>query len=132
MVQHSEAEVKEESKIQIDIGDIISMGTANLVLAALVVSLVGATIAISIRHYTSQNWLPHIEDVWYYVLSAGTSIALVLLGADTVTILGATTGINTPLALVKTGIDKYTARNGSVKLGDATLADIQKELAKRG
>lgn len=110
------------------------MGTANLVLAALVVSLVGATIAISIRHYTSQNWLPHIEDVWYYVLSAGTSIALVLLGADTVTILGATTGINTPLALVKTGIDKYTARqNGnSVRLNDASLADIQKELAKRG
>ena len=108
------------------------MQTANLVLAALVVSLVGATIAISIRHYTSQNWLPHIEDVWYYILSGGTSIALVLLGADTVTILGATTGINTPLALVKTGIDKYTARNGRVTLSGASLDDIKAELAKRG
>lgn len=106
------------------------MVTANLVVAALVVSLVGATIATAVRHYSAQNWHPHIEDIWYYVLSGGTAVALVLLGADTVTILGATTGINTPLAVLKTSVDKYTQKNGNVKLSDASLPQIQAQLEK--
>ena len=84
--------------------------TANIVIAALLVSLIGATVAVTVRHYTSQNWMPTIQDVWYYILSGGVSVALVLLGSDTVTILSATTGINTPLAILKSAIDKYQDR----------------------
>jgi hypothetical protein len=97
----------------IPIEDIISASTANLVLAALAISLVGALVAVTVRHYTSQNWTPQLQDVWYFMMSAGISVALVLFGYDTGTILTATTGINTPMALFKTAIDKYSDRKES-------------------
>lgn len=90
--------------------------TANLVFAALLVSLVGATLAVAVRHYTSQNWTPQLQDIWYYVLSGGIGVTLVLLGYDTGTILTATSGINTPLALVKTATDKYSERKENTRI----------------
>ena len=39
-----------------------------------------------------------------------------MLGYDTGTILTATSGINTPLALVKTGMDKYSERKESAEV----------------
>jgi hypothetical protein len=109
------------------------MATANLVAAALAVSIVGALVAVSVRHYTSQNWAPEIQDVWYFIMSAGISTALVLFGYDTGTILMATTGINTPMALFKTAIDKYSERKESsqVTLNTAKLSAIEAELQKR-
>ena len=106
------------------------MLTANLVAGALLVSLIGSFVAVAIRHYTSQNWVPHIEDVWYFILSGSVSVTLVLLGFNTPEILAASTGINTPLALIKTGIDKYAVRNGNVRLSDASLEQIQARLTK--
>ena len=103
-------------QVIIPIEDIISVATANLVVAALMVSLVGATLAVAVRHYTSQNWSPQLQDIWYYVLSGGIGVTLVLLGYDTGTILTATSGINTPLALVKTGMDKYSERKENTKI----------------
>jgi len=103
------------------------------VLAALVISLVGALVAVSIRHYTSQNWTPQIQDIWYFMMSAGVSVALVLFGYDTGTILAATTGINTPMALFKTAIDKYSDKkeNSQVFLNSANIDAIKAELDHR-
>jgi len=117
----------------IPITDIISLATANLVLASLVVSVIGALVAVSVRHYTSQNWTPQIQDVWYFFMSAGISVSLVLFGYDTGTILMATTGINTPMALFKTAIDKYGERkeNQQVSLNTANIDAIRAELNKR-
>ena len=100
----------------VPIEEIISVATANIVIAALAVSLVGALLAVSVRHYTSQNWTPQLQDVWYFALSAGISVTLVLLGYDTGTILTASSGINTPLALVKTGMDKYSEKKENTKI----------------
>jgi len=88
------------------------------VVAALACSLVGALLAVSVRHYTSQNWTPQIQDIWYFALSAGISVTLVLLGYDTGTILTASSGINTPLALVKTGMDKYSEKKENTKISE--------------
>ena len=117
----------------IPIEDIISLATANLVMAALVVSVVGALVAVSVRHYTSQNWTPQVQDIWYFFMSAGISVSLVLFGYDTGTILAATTGINTPMALFKTAIDKYSDRkeNSQVSLNTAKLSAIEAELQRR-
>jgi hypothetical protein len=117
----------------IPIEDIISLATGNLVLAALVVSVIGALVAVSVRHYTSQNWVPQLQDVWYFMMSAGISVALVLFGYDTGTILAATTGINTPMALFKTGMDKYAEKkeNSQVLLNTAKLSAIEAELQRR-
>ena len=117
----------------IPIEDIISLATANLVIASLVVSVVGALVAVSVRHYTSQNWTPQVQDVWYFMMSAGISVSLVLFGYDTGTILMATTGINTPMALFKTAIDKYSERkeNVQVTLNTANIEAIKAELSKR-
>jgi len=95
----------------------------NLVIAAIAVSLVGATLAVAVRHYTAQNWTPQIQDIWYYILSAGIGVTLVLFGYDTGTILTATSGINTPLALVKTGMDKYSEKKENVRI-EANTANI--------
>lgn len=94
----------------------ISLATANVVAAAILLSLVGATLAVAVRHWTSQNWTPALQDVWYYVLSGGIGVTLALLGYDTGMILTATSGINTPLALVKTGMDKYSERKENVEI----------------
>lgn len=115
----------------IPIGDIISMATANLVIAGLAVSLVGATLAVAVRHYTSQNWTPELQDIWYYVLSGGIGVCLVLLGYDTGTILTATSGINTPLAVVKTATDKYSERKDNAKI-EANKKEIAELKAKMG
>ena len=116
----------------IPIEDIISLATANLVIASLVVSVVGALVAVSVRHYTSQNWAPQVQDVWYFFMSAGISVSLVLFGYDTGTILMATTGINTPMALFKTAIDKYSERkeNLSVTKNTETLQVLTAKVAK--
>jgi len=118
----------------IPIEDIVTAATANLVVAGLLVSLVGATLAVAIRHYTSQNWKPEIQDIWYYVLSGGIGAALIILGYDTGTILTATSGVNTPLALVKTGMDKYSARKENVKIAEnkAEIAAIKAQIEAKG
>lgn len=85
------------------------MMTANIVFAAIVLSLVGATFAVGFRHYSAQNWKPHPEDIWYYIISGSLSVMLAVLGFDTASILAASSGVNMPLALVKTGWDKYQA-----------------------
>ena len=89
--------------------------------------------AVSVRHYTSQNWTPQLQDVWYFMMSAGISVALVLFGYDTGTILAATTGVNTPMALFKTAVDKYSDRkeNQQVNLNTAKLSAIEAELQRR-
>lgn len=107
----------------IDIEEILTLMTANLVAGALLVSLVGATLAIAIRHKTSENWKPNLEDAWYYVLSGSVAVALVLMGADTSAILGATTGINTPLAVLRTTLDKRAGRI-------PTLESVRSDIAK--
>jgi len=116
----------------IPIEDIISLATANLVMAALVVSVVGALVAVSVRHYTSQNWTPQVQDIWYFFMSAGISVSLVLFGYDTGTILAATTGINTPMALFKTAVDKYSEHkeNISVTKNTETLQVLTAKVAK--
>ena len=96
----------------IPIEEIVTMRTAIIVAGALILSLIGATVAVTVRHLTSQNWVFHIQDIWYYMLSCSISVALAVMGADTITILSATTGVNTPLAIVKSTIDKYTERKG--------------------
>ena len=108
--------------MQIDISQMLTIETATLVLGALLVSLVGATLATSIRHKTSGNWTPNLEDVWYYILSASVSGALVLLGYGTAEIIAATTGINTPLAILKTGLERR--RNGNI-----TTESVARDLA---
>ena len=112
----------------IPIEDILTLMTANVVIGALVVSLVGATIATAVRHKTSNNWRPNMEDVWYYILSGGVSIGLVLLGFGTGEILAATTGINTPIAILKTGLER---RNGSdtIKSLTAKIEAIEQKRA---
>lgn len=62
--------------------------------------------ATAIRHKTSNNWTPNLEDIWYYILSGSISVSLVLFGLGTAEILAATTGINTPIAILKTALDK--------------------------
>jgi uncharacterized membrane protein YfcA len=118
----------------IPIADIISATTANLVLAGLAISVVGALVAVTVRHYTSQNWHPEIQDIWYFCMSAGISVALVLFGYDTGTILTATTGINTPMALFKTAIDKYSDRKDNTKIeaNKAEIAAIKAKLEAAG
>ena len=101
-------------------------------LASLALSVVGALVAVCIRHYTSDNWTPEIRDIWYFGFSAGISVMMGVLGFDTTAILATTTGINTPIAILKSGIDKYTLRNGNVKLKNASLDDIKKEITSRG
>jgi hypothetical protein len=113
----------------IDIGNILTNETAVLIISALLVSLVGSTLAIAIRHKTSENWKPGLEDVWYYILAGSVSAALALLGYGTPEILAATTGINTPIAVLKTGLERRNA--GHTKLKDASLEDIQAEIAGR-
>ena len=108
----------------IPIEEVISLATANIVVASILISLVGATLAVAVRHYTSQNWTPALQDVWYYVLSGGIGVTLALLGYDTATILTATSGINTPLALVKTGMDKYSERKDNAEI-DKNKVNIQ-------
>ena len=103
--------------------------TSNLVIGALLVSLVGATVAMAVRHKTANNWMPNWEDAWYYVLSGSVGVALVLLGQDTATILAATTGINTPLAILQTAIERSSGVQ--TPLGKASLSEIQKEIARR-
>ena len=112
----------------IDIADILTLATANIVAGALLVSLVGATIATAIRHKTNANWHPNLEDAWYYILSGGVSVAIVLMGMDTGTILAATTGINTPLAVLRTGLEKRKANGVTI---ESVQADIE-TLKKRG
>ena len=97
-------------------------------MGALLVSLVGATVAMSVRHKTSNNWHPNLSDAWFYILSGSVSVTLVLLGYDTASILAATTGINTPIAILQTAIEK---RNGVPKLTSASLAEIQAEVTSR-
>lgn len=104
----------------IPIEEILTLMTSNVVLGALLVSLVGATLATAVRHKTSGNWKPNFEDAWYYVLSGSVSVALVLLGYGTGEILAATTGINTPLAVLKTGLER---RNGKT-----TIAELEKKI----
>lgn len=99
----------------IDIGNILTSETATLIISALLVSLVGSTLAIAIRHKTSENWKPNLEDVWYYVLAGSVSAALALLGYGTAEILAATTGINTPIAVLKTGLEKRRYSNVTVE-----------------
>ena len=67
------------------------------------------------------------------MMSAGISVALVLFGYDTGTILAATTGVNTPMALFKTAVDKYSDRkeNQQVNLNTAKLSAIEAELQRR-
>ena len=98
--------------------------------AAILLSLVGATLAVAMRHYTSQNWTPELQDVWYYVLSGGISVTLALLGYDTATILTATAGINTPLALVKTGMDKYADKKAGSALNATNIDALKAQIAK--
>jgi len=109
----------------------VSIFTANLVAGALLVSLIGATVAMSVRHLTAQNWTPNWEDIWYYIFSGTISVCLILLGQDTPTIIAATTGVNTPLALLKTGIDKYSDKKAGVELNKASIEAIKAELNKR-
>ena len=99
----------------IDIGSILTIETATLLISALLVSLVGSTLAVAVRHKTSENWKPNLEDVWYYILAGSVSGALVLLGYGTAEILAATTGINTPIAVLKTAIDKRRTSNVTVE-----------------
>ena len=115
--------------MQIPITEIITWATSNVVVGALLVSLVGATIAMAVRHKTSNNWKPNLEDVRYYVLSGSVGVALVLLGTDTATILAATTGINTPLALIQTAIERKSGIQ--TPLVSATDEQILAEAAKR-
>ncbi len=105
----------------IDIGAILTGTTAGLVASALLVSLVGATLAIAIRHKTSENWKPNLEDVWYYILSGSVSVSLVLLGYGTPEILAATTGINTPIAILKTGLERR-------KMGNVTVESVSRDI----
>lgn len=121
-------------QVVIPIEDIITSATANLVIAAIAVSLVGATLAVAVRHYTSQNWTPELQDIWYYVLSGGIGVTLVLLGYDTGTILTATSGINTPLALTKSAIDKYSEHkeNAKIEANKAEIDAIKKQIAEKG
>ena len=113
--------------MEISIVDILTLATANVVLGGILVSLVGATIAIAVRHKTSQNWNVNIEDIWYYVLSGGVSVALVLLGFDTGTILGATTGINTPLAVIRTAIERRNGNGPTVESVKRDIAILEKK-----
>ncbi len=106
----------------IDISNILTGDTAALVAASLIVSVVGATLAVAIRHKTSENWKPNLEDVWYYILSASVSVSLVLLGYGTPEILAATTGINTPIAILKTGLEKR-------RFGNVTTESVARDLA---
>ena len=87
-------------------------------------SLVGALVAVAVRHWTSQNWTFALQDIWYFMLSAGISIMLALLGYSTGFILAASSGINTPLALVKTGMDKYSERKDNAEI-DKNKVNIQ-------
>lgn len=103
----------------IPISEILTMQTALLILAGLAISLVGATVATAARHWSSQNWRPGIEDVWYYILSGSIGTALVLFGADTLTIMSVTTGVNTPLAVLKTTIDKLQERKLDAEIAEA-------------
>jgi di/tricarboxylate transporter len=120
------------AQAEIPIDEIISLMTANIVLGALALSIVGALVAVSVRHYTAQNWEVQLQDVWYFALSAGVSVCLALYGFDTGTILAATTGINTPMALVKTGLDKIAdKKTAPVTLEKASLTDIRAELTRR-
>jgi len=113
----------------IPIEDIVTIATANLVLGALLLSLVGATVAVTVRHLTAQNWHVHWQDVWYFIFSGGISVALVLLGMDTVTILTATTGINTPLAILKTTMDKYSEKKSGVDVNSLKIQALESQLA---
>lgn len=116
---------------EIPIDQIITLATMNIVLAALALSVVGALVAVSVRHYTAQNWEVQLQDIWYFAMSAGISVTLAILGYPTGTILAATTGINTPLALVKTGMDRYSDRKAGVDANRANIEAIKKELEKR-
>jgi hypothetical protein len=117
----------------ISLDKILTMETALLVLAGLAISLVGATVATAARHWTSQNWHPKIEDVWYYVLSGSIGSALVILGADTITILSVTTGVNTPLAVLKTTIDKFYERRLEPKIlsNEERIAQLETEKERK-
>lgn len=120
----------------IPIEEIISLFTANLVLAALALSVVGATVAVCVRHWTSQNWMPNIQDIWYFGLSAGISVFMAIMGFDSASILTATTGVNTPLALMKTTMDKYSERKENKTISEnqekikALTAEMEKLKAK--
>ena len=112
----------------VPIEQILTWETAAIVAAALLVSLVGATVAVTVRHLTAQNWVPHLQDIWYYIFSASIAVTLSLLGADTATLLGATTGINTPVAILKTTIDKYTERKSNGKAKE--IQELKRKLAE--
>ena len=114
----------------IDIGNILTGETAVLLISALLVSLVGSTLAVAIRHKTSENWKPNLEDVWYYILAGSVSGALVLLGYGTAEILAATTGINTPIAVLKTALDKRRTSHVTVE-SVARDVKILEERAKK-
>ena len=105
--------------------------TANVVLGALLVSLIGATVAMAVRHLTAQNWMPNIEDIWYYIFSGAIAVCMILLKMETPYIISVTTGVNTPLALLKTGYEKYTDKKAGVALNTANIDAIKAELAKR-
>lgn len=115
----------------------MTLFTANLVAGALLISIIGATVAMAIRHITAiekednNKWMPNIRDAWYYVLSGTLAVCLVLLGFDTPTIIAATTGVNTPLAVLQSGIDKYTDKKSGVALNAANIDAIKKELERR-
>jgi len=115
----------------IPIEEIVTMMTANVVMGALLVSLIGATVAMGVRHLSSQNWSPNYEDLWYYVFGGSIAVAMVLLGMDTPYIISVTTGVNTPLALLKTGYEKYTDKKAGVALNAANIEAIKAELVKR-
>ena len=106
----------------VGIENIVTLETALLIMAAILVSLIGSTLAVAIRHKTSENWKPNFEDVWYYILAGSVSGALVLLGYGTAEILAATTGINTPIAVLKTALDKR--RNGNVTV-ESVARDVK-------
>lgn len=110
----------------------MTLATANIVLASLLLSLVGALVAVAVRHWTSQNWSVALQDIWYFALSAGISVMLALLGYSTGFILAASSGINTPLALVKTGMDKYTDRkeNEGITANKVNIQAMKDRLAE--
>jgi len=107
------------------------VATANIVVAALALSLVGGLVAVATRHWTSQNWNPQIQDVWYFALSAGIGVFMATMGYDTAMILTATTGVNTPLALAKTTMDKYAERKENVKVSanEKKIKDLEARVA---
>ena len=73
----------------------------------------GTTFAVATKHLTGKNYTVHPEDKWYYVLAAGASIGAFLFGGDWTSGFLLTSGINTPLALMRNAI-QYK-QNGTTK-----------------